>query len=247
MPSAMPASNAPEAGAPGAAGIVPTLLRCRLQWFASLAAALAFAPVHAAGDVARGAQVSRACLACHSLTPGQHLTGPSLAGVWDRRAGTAMGFTRYLDALKSSKLVWDARTLDAWLADPAAVVPGTTMSFRGINDTAARADLLAYLKAVSEGAVRVQQRSLPDLKRAGLSRQVKSIQYCDDSYRLTMADGSTHQWWEFNLRFKTDGSADGPAMGKPVVVRNGMQGDRAAVVFARPEDISAIVRRDCPR
>lgn len=226
---------------------MPTPLRCRLRCFASLVAALAFAPVHAAGDVARGAQVSRACQACHSLTPGQHLTGPSLAGVWGRRAGTAMGFARYSDALKHSKLVWDASTLDAWLANPASLVPGNTMSFRGIDDAGARADLLAYLQAVSDGSVRVQPRRLPDLKRAELSRQVKSIQYCDDSYRVTMADGKTHLWWEFNLRFKTDGSADGPAAGKPVVVGNGMQGDRAAVVFARPEDISAFVRRDCPR
>ncbi len=212
---------------------------------AGMVAALALGPSQAAGDVARGAQVARACLACHSFSLGQHMTGPSLATVWGRRAASAMGFARYSEALKHSKLVWDAKTLDAWLANPAAVVPGTTMSFRGIDEAGARADLLAYLQAVSDGRLRVQPRSLPDLKSAESSRQVRSIQYCDDSYRLTMADGKTHLWWEFNLRFKTDGSANGPAPGKPVVVGNGMQGDRAAVVFARPEDISAFVRREC--
>jgi hypothetical protein len=40
---------------------------------------------------------------------------------------------------------------------------------------------------------------------------VASIRYCGDAYRVATADGKTHQWWEFNLRFKTDGSADGPS------------------------------------
>lgn len=204
-------------------------------------------PAQAAGDVARGAQAARACLACHSLSPGQHLTGPSLAGVWGRQAGTAAGFGRYSEAMKNSKLIWDAKTLDAWLANPAAVVPGNTMPFAGIADAGVRADLLAYLQAVSAGRVRVPERKLPDLKTADASAQVASIRYCDDTYRVTTADGKTRLWWEFNLRFKTDGGAQGPAAGKPVIVGNGMQGDRASIVFARPEDISSFVHRECKR
>ena len=45
---------------------------------------------------------------------------------------------------------------------------------------------------------------------------------------------------------KTDGSSEGPPAGKPVLVGSGMQGDRAAVVFSRPEEISGFIRRDCP-
>lgn len=207
-------------------------------------------PAQAAGDVARGAQASRACMACmacHSFSPGQHLTGPSLAGVWGRHAGTAKGFSRYSDAMKKSELVWDAKTLDAWLANPAAVIPGNTMPFADIADAGVRADLLAYLQAASAGRVRVQLRKLPDLKNADASEQVASIRYCDDTYRVTTGDGKTFLWREFNLRFKTDGSAQGPAAGKPVVVGTGMQGDRASIVFARPEDISSFVRRECQR
>jgi cytochrome c len=75
---------------------------------------LAFGPpAHADGDLVRGAQAARACMACHSFAPGRHMTGPSLADVWDRKAGTAAGFARYSDALKRSGLVWDARHLDA--------------------------------------------------------------------------------------------------------------------------------------
>ena len=56
----------------------------------------------AEGDVVRGAQVYRACVACHALEPGLHLTGPSLGGVWNRPAGRAEGFTRYSDALRDA-------------------------------------------------------------------------------------------------------------------------------------------------
>jgi cytochrome c len=51
--------------------------------------------------------------------------------------------------------------------------------------------------------------------------------------------------WEFNLRLKTDSSNDGPQAGKPVIVGTGMQGDRAAVVFAAPEEISAFIKSAC--
>lgn len=203
-------------------------------------------PAHGAGDIARGALASRACVACHSFAPGRHLTGPSLAGIWGRRAGTAAGFSRYSDALKRSELVWDAQALDAWLHNPAAVVPGNTMLFDGISQAGTRADLLAYLPAVSEGRVSPPDRRAPNLKLVDTSRQVTAVRYCGDTYRVVTADGKQHQLWEFNLRFKTDGSADGPSTDKPVIVGTGMQGDRAAIVFSRPEEISTFVRRECP-
>ncbi|MCL6640170.1 MAG: c-type cytochrome, partial [Candidatus Rokubacteria bacterium] len=75
-----------------------------------------------AGDVARGAVAFQQCVACHSVEPGVHLTGPSLARIWGRRAASAEGFTRYSEPLRKSGLVWDAGTLDRWLSDPQAVV-----------------------------------------------------------------------------------------------------------------------------
>lgn len=209
-------------------------------------AALAFgAPAHADGDLVRGVQDARACMECHSFARGRNMTGPSLADVWGRKAGTAAGFSRYSDALTRSGLVWDERRLDAWLKNPASLVPGNAMDFPGIADPRTRADLLAYLQAVSTGRVSAPDRGLPNLKEAGVDSQVTAIRYCGDTYRLTTADGKTHAFWEFNLRFKTDGSADGPAVGKPVIVGTGMRGDRAAVVFSRPEEISDYIRRKC--
>ena len=215
----------------------------------ALVALVAMAPrTHArdhAGDVQRGARAAQTCMACHSFTPGQHLTGPSLADILGRKAGTAQGFGRYSQALQRSGIVWDPRELDAWLANPAARVPGTSMSFPGIADDRIRADLIAYLEAISHGAATPPRRELPDLKKGEGGARVTAIHACGDGYRVATADGKTEAFWEFNLRFKTDGSASGPRPGHPVIVRNGMQGDRASVVFAKIEEISAFVRRQC--
>src|SRR5712664_4836160 len=101
----------------------------------------------AAGDAKRGAQLFQQCMACHSVQPGEHLTGPSLARVAGHEAGTAQGFQRYSDALKDSGVTWDDATLDKWLANPEKLIPGNGMTFPGVRDAQARQDLIAYLKA----------------------------------------------------------------------------------------------------
>jgi cytochrome c len=77
------------------------------------------------------------------------MLGPSLAGVWGRKAGVAPGFTRYSEALKTSGVIWNAETLDRWLADPASFIPNNRMAFPGIDDATARADLIAYLHSAT--------------------------------------------------------------------------------------------------
>jgi cytochrome c len=202
-----------------------------------------------AGDSIRGARAFGACAACHALEPGRHLTGPSLAGVWGRKAGTAEGFPRFSAALKSAGIVWDERSLDSWLANPEKAVPGNYMLFGSIGDASARADLIAYLRAASGGKAPPARRvaALPDLKKAPPNAIVRALRHCGDTYFVTNGEGATLPYWEFNLRFKTDSSASGPAPGRPVLVGQGMQGDRAQVVFARPEEISTFVRKDCSR
>lgn len=78
---------------------------CLLAWWT--------APAHGAGEAARGATLFRACMACHSTAPGVHLTGPSLANIWGHDAGTVAGFSRYSDAMKRAKVVWNETTLDS--------------------------------------------------------------------------------------------------------------------------------------
>ena len=204
------------------------------------------ASAQTAGDPARGAQIAGACLACHSLSPGRNLTGPSLWRVVGRKAGTAEGFGRYSAALKASGLTWDEQHLDAWLKDPAALVPGNSMGFAGIADAKARADLIAYLEAASAGRMAPPDIGLPDLKQAPAPSRVTAIGHCGDAYRVSTADGKTRTFWEFNLRFKTDGSAALPALGHPVILGNGMRDDRAAVVFSRLAEISTFIKKECP-
>lgn len=210
----------------------------------------------AAGDAKRGAQLFQQCIACHSVQPGEHLTGPSLARVAGHNAASAPGFQRYSDALKRSGLTWDDATLERWLSNPEALVPGTSMTFPGVRDAQAREDLIAYLKAAAEnkapraeqkggGMMGMQARKL-DLKKAPPEGQVSSIRYCGDTYTVDTADGKSQKIWEFNLRFKSDSSKLGPAPGKPVLIGAGMQGDRASVVFASPGEIGGAIKLACP-
>ena len=221
----------------------------------ALLAAAPWSAWSAAGDAARGARVFQQCAACHSTEPDRHLTGPSLANVWNRKAGTAAGFLRYSDALKKSGLVWNEATLQRWLADPQAVVPGNSMPFPGIRDAQARADITAFLKVLSEGqAPQVAGGTMggmmgtaapADLRKADESSQVASLQHCRDTYVVRTRDGKTHKIWEYNLRLKTDSSDRGPNTGRPVIVDSGMQGDRFSIVFASPADISRSIQENC--
>jgi len=200
----------------------------------------------AAGDAERGARAFRQCIACHSIEPGLHMTGPSLASLMGRKAGTIEGFARYSDGLRAAQLTWTEATLDQWLRNPAALVPGNTMTFPGIPDAQARADIVAYLKAVANGTAAAQPRpQLPDLKQAGAESRVTRMRHCKDTYEVVTADGRTHRMWEFNLRLKSDSSASGPRPNEPVIVGAGMRGDRASVVFSRPGEISSFIRDGC--
>jgi cytochrome c len=75
---------------------------------------------------------------------------------------------------------------------------------------------------------------------------VKEIGYCGDTYTLKLADGETVQFWERNLRFKTDSSESGPPEGSPAVVGAGMMGDRSSVIFASPEEFGRFIKPECP-
>lgn len=214
-----------------------------------LVAALPSNAAETAGDAKRGAKAFQVCVACHSLEPDRHMTGPSLAQLFGRKAGTHKGFMRYSDAMLQSGIVWNERTLDQWLASPAQLIPENSMSFRGIPDPAARRDLIAYLKAVSEGSEAPRGPAagprMPRLKSAQADDVVKAIRYCSDTYFVTTEAGKTHKLWEFNLRLKTDSTEFGPHPGRPVLVGVGMGGDRAAIVFSAPGEIAKLIKTAC--
>jgi cytochrome c2 len=104
---------------------------------------------HADGDAARGEKRFEECVACHSTERGTNAVGPTLFGVFDRKAGELADY-RYSPALKRSGITWTAQTLDAFIADPQQVVPANRMPYAGMPDAGARADLIAYLQKVSK-------------------------------------------------------------------------------------------------
>src|SRR5882762_6246232 len=113
----------------------------------SLAGAVqAESPANAMGDPVRGRQIFAPCRTCHYPEKGYgHHNGPSLFGVFGRRAGTQEGFLYYSEIVKRSNLIWTPALLDAWLANPGSLFSGTNMMFVGIPDARDRADLIAYL------------------------------------------------------------------------------------------------------
>jgi len=100
-------------------------------------------------DPNNGEAIYARCLACHALAYDR--TGPRHCGLFGRHAGSVKGFP-YSEAMKRSKIVWDEKSLDRFLASPLTVVPGTTMGYAGIQDNKERADLIAYLKRANESA-----------------------------------------------------------------------------------------------
>ena len=96
-----------------------------------------------AQDAEHGKTVFKTCAACHA-TDHDNRVGPGLEGIIDRKAGTVPGF-RYSDAMKKSGIVWDAKTLDAYLESPQKVVPGNKMTYAGVNNPTDRSDLVTYL------------------------------------------------------------------------------------------------------
>jgi cytochrome c2 len=101
------------------------------------------------GDIARGEARFQECAACHRLEAGSNGVGPSLHSVFERKAGELSDF-RYSPALKRSGIVWSPQSLEAYLTDPQALVPGNRMPYAGMADPRDRADLIAYLLKVSK-------------------------------------------------------------------------------------------------
>jgi cytochrome c len=102
-----------------------------------------------AGDAAKGKKVFNKCKICHSLKKGKKKIGPSLYGVIGRKAGKVAKF-KYSKAMKKSAVVWDEKSLDAYLTKPKKFIPGTKMIFAGIKKQKDRDNLIAYLKKATK-------------------------------------------------------------------------------------------------
>jgi cytochrome c len=119
----------------------------------------------ARADPERGERVFQRCYACHSVVAGEDkLPGPNLHGVLGRRAGTLPGFrfsSAMIDAGAARGLVWTRATLDAFLADPHSVVPGTEMAVPGLSEPGDRRDVIDYLEKAGAAASPGSRRLIP--------------------------------------------------------------------------------------
>lgn len=105
-----------------------------------------FEEVFASADAGAGEKVFGKCKSCHKID-GSDATGPHLNGVVGRAVAASGGFA-YSDAMAAHGGAWDPATLDAFLANPKGVVPGTKMSFAGLPKVQDRANLIAYLQSL---------------------------------------------------------------------------------------------------
>jgi cytochrome c len=113
---------------------------------ATVLAIVSIAANAAQGDgMSRGERLFRAhCFGCHSIACNR--SGPKLQGVLGRRAGSLADFGAYSESLKRSGIVWSEQTLDQFLHDPGALVPGTWMSIVNIRDPSDRREIVDYVK-----------------------------------------------------------------------------------------------------
>jgi len=99
------------------------------------------------GDASHGKDVfERRCTGCHSLD--QNREGPRLRGVFGRTSGSIPDFG-YSSAIKNAHIEWDEETLERWLADPDALVPGNNMEFH-VAKPQERIDLVRFLKEIAD-------------------------------------------------------------------------------------------------
>jgi cytochrome c len=121
----------------------------RLRVVCTLILVAAAGAARADGDATRGEKKFEECATCHSLMEGQNGVGPSLHGLFGRKAADIPNF-RYSAPMKRSNITWTAKILDEFIADPQQVVVGNRMPYSGLPDPGDRADLIAYLERATK-------------------------------------------------------------------------------------------------
>jgi nitrite reductase (NO-forming) len=160
------------------------------------------------GDAAAGRQIFKKCQACHSLEPGKTILGPSLAGIVGRKSAADANFS-YSPAMKQAALTWDAPTLDAYLAEPAKIVPGNRMPFPGLKTDHDRQDVIAFLAApvAPAGAPPAAKAATPAAAAAPQAKSGSEAAYLTDA-KYTLRTGIAEGKMVF---LGVGGSIDGKA------------------------------------
>lgn len=109
------------------------------------------AAAHAQADPVKGKKVFRRCQACHTVNEGgANKVGPNLHGMFGSTAGQRDNGFNYSAAMKESGIVWDEETVSQYLESPRKFIPKNRMSFAGLRKESDRANVIAYLKQVTQ-------------------------------------------------------------------------------------------------
>lgn len=109
-------------------------------------------PLYTEGDADNGALIYKdACGQCHQLNPGLNKKGPQLMNIYGAPAAKLADYT-YSEGLKASGWVWDAQTLDTYIADAEKAMPDSKMLADPMPDAKERADVIAYLSTLRAAA-----------------------------------------------------------------------------------------------
>ena len=187
--TATAAPSAPSIQQPSAPASAPALDHTMAQGMTTAQAqpASVAAPING-GDAVAGRLVFRKCQACHSMEPGKTILGPSLAGILGRKAGSDPGYS-YSPAMKQANIVWDAKSLDAYLRDPQKVVPGNKMPFPGLKTDNDRADVIAFFagsgaQAPAAAAAAAPSAAAPQSPVAAANQSPQGTPSADNGYLL---------------------------------------------------------------
>ncbi|MFN3548796.1 MAG: c-type cytochrome [Mesorhizobium sp.] len=111
------------------------------------------ATAFADGDAEKGEKIFKKCTACHAVgADAKNKVGPELNGIVGRKVASVEGF-KYSPAMTefgAGDKVWDAETIDAYLADPKSFIPKNKMAFAGLKKEDEREDVIAYLSQFNE-------------------------------------------------------------------------------------------------
>lgn len=134
-------------------------------------------PVYSAGDADNGAIIyEEACGQCHELNPGSNKKGPQLMNIYGAPAAKLADYD-YGAAISSSGWIWDAKTIDLYIADAQKAMPESKMLADPMPDASERADIIAYLSTLRMAAPAVDSDGNPvvDAGRTQMNNEAVEI------------------------------------------------------------------------
>lgn len=149
---------------------------------------LSFEELLLAANVEDGKKVAKKCAACHNFNEGgAHKVGPALWDIMGSTSGSADGYN-YSEAMKNANINWGYEEMYKYLEDPKGYVPGTKMAFAGLRKVEDRAEIIAYLRTLSNNPI-----ALPELNsepEVDSELEVNSEFSTDDSQNVVSEDAS---------------------------------------------------------